>query len=237
MTSVTVTTKVVTTNLKRKEDKIVTIAYFIIAALIGYILGSIPFGFLYVKAKTGKDIRTIGSGRMGGTNSYRAGGIAIGLLTVFSDLLKGAGTVWAATWLFSSKVDPALLPWIVTTGGVMAVIGHNWSIFLKFRGGAGTAPNVGWSAAIWWPMFPVAFVVMLGIFWAIGMASVASMSMALLIPTIFAVRYFMGLDPTPAYMIGGILTAFAVGWALRPNFKRIAEGKERVVGPRAKKKD
>ncbi|MFO7679454.1 MAG: glycerol-3-phosphate acyltransferase [Chloroflexota bacterium] len=211
------------------------IGYFLIAGLIGYILGSIPFGFLYVKAKTGKDIRTIGSGRMGGTNSYRAGGVAIGILTALSDFLKGAVSIWAATWLFADKADPTLLPWIVTTGGVMAVMGHNWSVFLKFKGGAGTGPNIGWATAVWWPIFPIGFVMMLGLFWLVGMASVASMAMALLIPLVFAIRYFMGLDPTPAYMVGGIITALAVAWALRPNFKRIAEGNERIVGPRAKR--
>jgi acyl phosphate:glycerol-3-phosphate acyltransferase len=211
------------------------IGYFLIAGLIGYILGSIPFGFLYVKAKTGKDIRTIGSGRMGGTNSYRAGGVVIGILTALSDFLKGAVSIWAATWLFADKADPTLLPWIVTTGGVMAVMGHNWSVFLKFKGGAGTGPNIGWATAVWWPLFPIGFVMMLGLFWLVGMASVASMAMALLIPLVFAIRYFMGLDPTPAYMVGGIITALAVAWALRPNFKRIAEGNERIVGPRAKR--
>lgn len=211
------------------------IGYFLIAALAGYILGSIPFGFLYVKAKTGKDIRTIGSGRMGGTNSYRAGGVAIGILTALSDFLKGAVSIWVSTWLFADKVDPTLLPWIVTTGGVMAVMGHNWSIFLKFKGGAGTGPNIGWATAVWWPIFPIGFVMMLGLFWLVGMASVASMAMALLIPIVFAIRYFMGIDPTPAYMVGGILTCLAVAWALRPNFKRIAEGNERIVGPRAKR--
>jgi acyl phosphate:glycerol-3-phosphate acyltransferase len=211
------------------------IGYFLIAGLIGYILGSIPFGFLYVKAKTGKDIRTIGSGRMGGTNSYRAGGVVIGILTALSDFLKGAVSIWAATWLFADKADPTLLPWIVTTGGVMAVMGHNWSVFLKFKGGAGTGPNIGWATAVWWPIFPIGFVMMLGLFWLVGMASVASMAMALLIPLVFAIRYFMGLDPTPAYMVGGIITALAVAWALRPNFKRIAEGNERIVGPRAKR--
>lgn len=211
------------------------IGYFLIAGLIGYILGSIPFGFLYVKAKTGQDIRTIGSGRMGGTNSYRAGGIVIGLLTGVSDFLKGAVSVWVAGWLFADKVDPLLLPWIVTTGGVMAVMGHNWSVFLKFKGGAGTGPNIGWATAIWLPILPIGFLMMLGLFWLVGMASVASMAMAILIPLVFGIRYFMGIDPTPAYMVGGIITALAVGWALRPNFKRIAAGNERIVGPRAKR--
>lgn len=211
------------------------IVYLLMAGLFGYILGSIPFGWMYVKAKTGKDIRTIGSGRMGGTNSYRAGGIVIGVLTALSDFAKGAVTVWLATWLFSGQVDAVWLSWIVTFGGVMAVIGHNWSIFLKFKGGAGTGPNVGWSTGIWWPMFPIGFVVMVGLFLTVGMASVASMAMAIVIPVIFGVRWVMGLDPSPAYLVGGIVTAVAVGWALRPNFKRIREGNERIVGPRAKR--
>lgn len=211
------------------------IGYFLIAGSIGYILGSIPFGFLYVKAKTGLDIRTIGSGRMGGTNSYRAGGVAIGILTALSDFLKGFVAVWAATWLFQDMVDPAVLSWLKATGGVMAVIGHNWSIFLKFKGGAGTGPNIGWASGIWLPIWPIGFLVMLGIFWVVGMASVASMSMAVIIPVIFGIRYFLGIDPTPAYMVGGLITCLAVGWALRPNFKRIAAGNERVVGPRAKR--
>lgn len=211
------------------------IIYLLLAGLFGYILGSIPFGWLYVKAKTGKDIRTIGSGRMGGTNSYRAAGLVIGLLTALSDFLKGAVSVWVAQWLFNGRADAAWLPWIVTVGGVMAVMGHNWSVFLKFKGGAGTGPNVGWATAVWLPMFPLVFLVGVALMLTVGMASVASMVVAIIIPVVFAIRYFMGIDPTPAYMIGGLVTAAAVAWALRPNFKRIIAGNERVVGPRAKR--
>ncbi|MCB8984800.1 MAG: glycerol-3-phosphate acyltransferase [Ardenticatenaceae bacterium] len=211
------------------------ILYLLLAGLFGYVLGSIPFGWLYVKAKTGKDIRTIGSGRMGGTNSYRAAGLIIGLLTALSDFLKGALSVWVAQWLFGGQADPAWLPWIATFGGVMAVIGHNWSVFLKFKGGAGTGPNVGWSTAVWLPMFPIVFLVGALLMLTVGMASVASMVVALIIPVVFAIRYFMGIDPTPAYIIGGLVTAAAVAWALRPNFKRILAGNERIVGPRAKR--
>lgn len=211
------------------------VVYLLLAGSFGYILGSIPFGWLYVKAKTGKDIRTIGSGRMGGTNSYRAAGLIIGLLTALSDFLKGAVSVWVARWLFGGQADPNWLPWIVTFGGVMAVMGHNWSIFLKFKGGAGTGPNVGWATALWLPVFPLLFLVGLGLMLTVGMASVASMVVAVLIPVVFGVRYLMGLDPTPAYFLGGLVTAVAVGWALRPNFQRIKSGNERIVGPRAKR--
>jgi acyl phosphate:glycerol-3-phosphate acyltransferase len=217
------------------------IVYFLLAGLFGYVLGSIPFGWVYVKLKTGKDIRTIGSGRMGGTNSYRAAGLVIGILTALSDFLKGAVSVWVARWLFASLADPTWLPWIVTFGGVMAVMGHNWSVFLKFKGGAGTGPNVGWATAIWLPIFPILFFVGLGLMLTVGMASVASMVVAILIPVVFIILYFMGINPISgaemslAPLLGGLVTAAAVAWALRPNFKRIKTGDERIVGPRAKR--
>jgi acyl phosphate:glycerol-3-phosphate acyltransferase len=211
------------------------VVYLLLAGSFGYVLGSIPFGWLYVKAKTGKDIRTIGSGRMGGTNSYRAAGLLIGILTALSDFLKGAVSVWVARWLFGATADPSWLPWILTVGGVMAVMGHNWSIFLKFKGGAGTGPNVGWATAVWLPIFPILFFVGLGLMLTVGMASVASMVVAILIPVVFGIRYLMGIDPTPAYFLGGLVTTAAVAWALRPNFQRIKAGNERIVGPRAKR--
>lgn len=211
------------------------VVYLLLVGLFGYVLGSIPFGWLYVKARTGKDIRTIGSGRMGGTNSYRAAGLIIGLLTALSDFLKGAVSVWMGQWLASGRADPTWLPWILAFGGVMAVVGHNWSVFLKFKGGAGTGPNVGWATAVWLPIFPLLFLVGLGLMLTVGMASVASMVVAILIPVVFGIRFIMGIDPTPAYFLGGLVTAVAVGWALRPNFKRIKSGNERIVGPRAKR--
>ncbi len=69
------------------------ILYFILAGLVGYLCGSIPFGYLYVRLFKGEDLRTIGSGRTGGTNSLRAAGLGVGVLTSFSDVLKGAAAV------------------------------------------------------------------------------------------------------------------------------------------------
>lgn len=209
---------------------------FLLAALIGYLLGSIAFGFIYVKLFKGEDLRTIGSGRTGGTNSLRAAGLGVGLLTSLSDVLKGAAAVWLTTWLLGDALGPALLPWAQATAGVFAVIGHNWSIFLKFAGGAGTGPNVGWSAAIWGWILPIAFLVMGGMLYFVGMASVASLSMAVVTITIFAIRYATGADTTAAYLVGSIAAGLIVTWALRPNIRRVLNGTERVVGPRAKRR-
>jgi glycerol-3-phosphate acyltransferase PlsY len=216
----------------------VNFLYIIIAAGLGYLWGAIPFGYLYVKKVKGVDLTTVGSGRTGGTNSFRAAGLKVGLVTVFSDVFKGAMSVILARWIFGSFVNEVWLPWILVTAGVFSVIGHNWSIFLDWRGGAGTGPNVGWATAVWWPMFLIGAVVMSAMLRFVGIASVASLTMAAIIPLTFAGLYLAGVpgyDNTLAYIVGGIAAALVVTWSLRPNIKRLIAGDERVVGPRAKK--
>src|SRR5690606_7666509 len=120
---------------------------------------------------------------------------------------------------------------------VLSVVGHNWSVFLKFAGGAGTGPNVGWSSAIWPWVLPIAFLVMGGMLYFVGMASVASLSMAAVTIIIFTYRYLAGIDSTVAYLAGSIAAGIVVIWALRPNIKRVMNGTERLVGPRAKRRE
>ena len=120
---------------------------------------------------------------------------------------------------------------------MLSVVGHNWSVFLKFGGGAGTGPNVGWSSAIWLWVIPIAFLVMGGMLYFVGMASVASLSMAAVTIIIFAYRYFAGIDATLAYVAGSIAAGLVVTWALRPNIKRVMNGTERLVGRRAKRRE
>ncbi len=217
----------------------VNIIYFVIAILIGYVCGAIPFGYLYVKATRGINILDYGSGRTGGTNSLRAAGWKVGALTGLSDVFKGYMGVTLARWALGGAVSADLLPWILGVAGVMSVVGHNWSVFLNWRGGAGTGPNVGWATALWWPMFPIGLVVMVIMLVGVGMASVASLTMAIIIPISFGVLYVAGVagySGTTAYLVCGIVAAAVVTWALRPNIKRLLEGNERVVGPRAKRK-
>lgn len=215
-----------------------SIVWFIVAALIGYLCGAIPFGFIYVKLKTGEDIRDVGSGRTGGTNSLRAAGTAVGVLTGFSDVFKGALGVILTRWLLGDIVQPQLVPWLVITAGILSVVGHNWSIFMGWKGGAGTGPNVGWGTAVWWPMLPIGVILMILMLLTIGMASVASMSMAAVLVIVFIILYALGIPPydgTLAYIIGGLISGLIVVWALRPNIVRLFNGTERVVGPRAKR--
>jgi glycerol-3-phosphate acyltransferase PlsY len=213
--------------------------YLLLSAAIGYLLGAIPVGFLLVRLSKGIDLREFGSGRTGGTNSFRAGGVVIGVITSILDVLKAACGVWMVRALFGDSLPAAWLPWAEVTSGILSVIGHNWSIFLGFKGGAGTAPNVGWAGAVWFPVVPVAFVVVLGVLIFIGIASLASMAMSAVIPIFFAILYLVGgpkYDSTAAYIVGGLIAAAIIGWSLRPNIRRLLKGEERLVGPRAKRR-
>ena len=216
-----------------------TILYFFLAGLIGYLCGSIPFGFLYVKIIKKTDLREIGSGRTG-AQRIGATGLPVGVATGLSDVFKGMLGIWLTKLILSGLVSDAWLSWLLITAGIMSVVGHNWSVFIKFKGGAGTGPNIGWATAIWWPMFPIGLVVMIVLLLGVGMASVASLAMAIIVPLVFVVLYLMGyasFDVTPAYWIGGLIAAAVITWALRPNIKRIINGTERLVGPRARRKN
>ena len=211
----------------------------ILAAAIGYLFGAIPVGFLLVKLTKGIDLRQFGSGRTGGTNSFRAGGVVVGVLTSVLDVVKAACGVWIVRALFADSVPAAWLPWLEVTSGVMSVVGHNWSIFLGFKGGAGTGPNVGWAGVIWIPIVPIAVVVVLGVLIFIGIASLASLAMSAVIPVFFALLYLGGVAPydtTLAYIVGGVIAAAIIAWSLRPNIKRLLRGEERIVGPRARRR-
>ena len=212
--------------------------YLLLSALIGYLFGAIPVGFLLVKARNGVDLRDVGSGRTGGTNAFRAGGVVIGVVTAVLDVVKAACGVWLVDALFAHQLPAAWLPWAEVTSGVMSVVGHNWSIFIGFKGGAGTGPNVGWAGAIWFPIVPIAIVSVLGVLLLIGIASLASLAMSAAIPVAFIILYIAGVEPydsTLAYIVGGVVAAAIITWSLRPNLKRLIAGEERLVGPRAKR--
>jgi glycerol-3-phosphate acyltransferase PlsY len=211
---------------------------YALVLILSYILGSIPFGLLIVKLGTGKDIRAVASGRTGGTNAMRAAGLWAGLGTAVMDTLKGAGAVWLASALVPGTV------WLKVFAPLMAVLGHNYSIFLterdergrlRLRGGAGGAPTVGGAAGIWFPSLLINLPVACVLLFIVGYASVTTMGIALVITVIFAVRAWIMGQPWQFVAYGLIAEAFLL-WTLRPNIKRLIEGKERVVGLRARKK-
>ena len=205
------------------------VGVFALSAVVAYLLGSVPFGLFFVRIFAGKDVREVGSGRTGGTNAYRAAGFGVGLLTAATDILKGFAAVYIGRLLLGE-----VNPWLDAITGIAAVAGHNWPVFLRFRGGAGTTPNAGAAMAFWSPTLIVLLPVVALVVWLTGYASVASTAAALTILIIFIVRSLLIASPA-AYIAYAAGTTLLVALALLPNYRRLKEGTERIVGPRARR--
>ena len=195
-----------------------------------YLVGAIPFGWIIVKILKHKDIRYMASGRMGMSNVMRVAGTFWGIVTAVLDVLKGSAAVHMAK-LFVPEPEP----WLTSIGGILAVAGHIYSIFLLekrrdgkfyFRGGAGGLTSAGAAVALWkgfWIAMPLPCLL---IYLFTGYASVTV--------ACFNIFGFIG------YLIGAILgkcswwyLMYAVGAeilvliSLKPNFKRLKRGDER----------
>src|SRR5215470_6313844 len=116
----------------------------LIVVIVAYLLGSIPFGYLIVRKKVGADIRETGSGGTGATNVTRKAGKAAGVITLLLDALKG----FAAVIIARRIVGDAGTSWVVATAAVLAVVGHCFPVWLKFKAGKGVATGLGVFLAI-----------------------------------------------------------------------------------------
>ncbi|MGI5850339.1 MAG: glycerol-3-phosphate 1-O-acyltransferase PlsY [Christensenellales bacterium] len=187
---------------------------YILSAVIGYFIGCISFGYITGKLFKGKDIRDVGSGNAGTANVIRNYGWAIGLITFIGDVFKGAA---------SALVGFALCGTVgVFIGGLAAVLGHIWPVFLKFRGGKGVATSLG----VFLVMMPYQALAVFGLC-VIVIALTKTMSIGSLIGTALMVVcslvfYFGDIWNH----VVSVLLLLLVLYSHRANIKRLAEGKE-----------
>lgn len=207
--------------------------------IIAYLLGSIPFGWVIVKLTTGRDVRQVESGRTGGTNVWRAAGLLAGFFTALFDMLKGAAAVWVVRWL--APDSSPLFHWVEVAAPLLAVLGHNYSIYmierhehtgqLRLRGGAGGAPSLGGAFGLWAPAGLIILPLGILVYFLVGYASVTTMSIAIFATIIFTIKAILG-DLPWQYIAYGIIAEVMVVWALRPNLERLRQGTERMHGLR-----
>lgn len=192
-----------------------------VAVLVAYLLGSIPVGVLVCRP-LGRDPRSVGSGRTGGTNVYRAAGMPAALLTVGGDIGKG----YLAVWLADRLVTGELGAWATALSALAVIIGHNYSVFAGFKGGAGSTPNVGAVLKI----DPLAGLAAFGVgailLFGVHIASLASLTASVLILVIISWHVIDNVLPWPM-LIYGVGQLVLVVWALRPNLARLRAGTER----------
>jgi glycerol-3-phosphate acyltransferase PlsY len=181
------------------------------AAIIGYLLGSIPFGLVLTRIAGLGDIRRIGSGNIGATNVLRTGSKVLAVLTLSLDLAKGVAAV-----LIGALWGPG--PMLAAAGAVM--LGHMFPVWLGFRGGKGAATGLGVLLALAWPVAALAFAV-----WLAVLAIFHYSSLAALVATLVAIALAAFLTPAAtAYLIAGI--ALLVILRHHENIRRLLAGTE-----------
>jgi glycerol-3-phosphate acyltransferase PlsY len=200
-----------------------------VTAVAAYVLGSVPTGYLVGRAR-GLDLRQLGSGNIGATNALRVLGRGPGSLVLLVDALKGflACTVLPdlVRQLFSSGMPtPEPTSLVPVVGGTCAVLGHNFTFWLRFKGGKGVATSAGVLAGL----LPVAFAIVLGIFLLVlalsRIVSLASLTAAAALPV---VTWVSRKDPL---LLGfALVLAGLVFWRHRANIQRLRAGTEPRIG-------
>ncbi len=177
-----------------------------------------PFGILVGRALYGVDPRTVGSGNIGTANSMRAFGRTGAVLVLLGDVFKGAAPTFVAAYVFHDA-------WMAAAVGLATVAGHNWSIFLRFRGGKGVATTLGVVIVLSLPAAVAFGAVWLATAGLTRYSSLASMLGSAAVPIVMYVRH----DPAP-YVYYGIVALVLVVWRHEGNIRRLAAGTELKIG-------
>ena len=198
-------------------------AYLVVSTAVAYLLGSLPIGYLLGKL-WGVNVLERGSGRTGGTNVFRTAGLVPALLTGALDVGKGTLAVWLAGQIAGTPAAEVL-------AGVAVVLGHNYSVFLGFRGGAGVGTSLGALGAIYPPAAVGLVVLLLVLIVITRYASLGSLIVITAMPLILLVLALSGIL-SPTYVLYGLLSWAIIVYAHRPNIQRLIQGNERRINGR-----
>ena len=196
-----------------------------LAAVGGYLLGSIPFGVILTRLATGEDVRSIGSGNIGATNVLRTGRKDLAFATLILDAGKGA-----AAFLIAQALFPGV-PAIAAIAGGAAFLGHLFPVWLGFKGGKGVATFFGLLLAAAWPLG-----LMAGATWLIVAALFRMSSFAALIAAVMAPLFallplpLMGLPASGPILALSVATALLIWIRHHENIARILKGTEPRIG-------
>jgi glycerol-3-phosphate acyltransferase PlsY len=185
------------------------------ALLLGYLLGSIPFGLILTRLFGAGDIRQIGSGNIGATNVLRTGRKELAAATLLLDAAKGFAAV---------AIAEALWPGTGVLAAATAFLGHVYPVWLKFRGGKGVATMMGIVLALNWPCGLIYALVWLGVLAAFRFSSLAGMAAAISAPV--SAAFFSAFD----IVLLLLALALLILWKHRENIDRLLSGTEPKVG-------
>ncbi|UJF28380.1 glycerol-3-phosphate 1-O-acyltransferase PlsY [Planococcus sp. 107-1] len=191
----------------------------LLPVILAYLLGSIPSALWVGKIFYKTDIRTKGSGNLGATNTFRTLGIKAGIAVTVLDILKGTAATMIPLYM-ETNVHPLVF-------GVIAVIGHMFPIFAKFKGGKAVATSGGILLGYQWPLFIVAVVVLLIALKITKMVSLSSIILAI-VAVIYTLIYALNTGDYPFLIVIIILASFII-YRHRANIARIKAGTEPKV--------
>lgn len=202
--------------------------YLFLTIAVGYLLGSIPWGYLIVKARRGIDVRNFGSGNIGMTNVQRILGSSSALLVLGGDMGKGALSVYLGVLLAPfAHMSPQVMGGMA---GIASIIGHNWPVFLKFKGGKGVAISTGVFLTLTpFPLMLSALVMGLVVGFT-RYVSLGSITAAGALP--FFIWFWM--KEGSFYLVLSALAAFLILLRHRSNLRRLLKGEEKRLGERVK---
>ena len=198
------------------------------AAILAYLIGSTPVGYLLGRL-WGVNVLEWGSGRTGGTNVLRSAGPLAALLTGALDVGKGA----LAVWLAGNVVPGELAAAAQILAGAAVILGHNHSIFLKFRGGAGVGTSLGALSMVYWPAALLLLLLLPTIIAITRYASLGSLIVMTLMPFLLVGAVVWSGLPA-IYVAYGLLAWVIVVYSHRPNIRRLLQGTERRIGDKSK---
>jgi glycerol-3-phosphate acyltransferase PlsY len=199
--------------------------------LVGYLLGSIPSGYLAGRWLKGVDIRSLGSGSTGATNVLRQFGKGPALVVFLVDVLKGAAAVRLAMALLQSDGASPISDWWVVAAGLAALAGHIWPVWLGWRGGKAVATGLGMLLGLVPAVGLACFGVFLSVLSLSRIVSLASVIAALSLPLLMLGSFAQtGSGLRPAYLSLALLTAALVIWRHRTNLQRLLAGTEPRLG-------
>jgi len=195
--------------------------------LLSYLIGSIPVGLIVGKLVKGIDIRRYGSGNIGATNVLRTLGIGPAIVVFVCDTLKGLGPVLLCKYMFN---DPLL----AVSAGIVSILGHNFSLFLRFQGGKGVATSLGVMIGIHPTIAAIAFGVWLIVVGITRYISVASIITAVTVPLQMWLSGPLLRKPVEReYLAFGIIAAAFIVAKHKSNIARLRAGTEAKIGQKA----
>jgi glycerol-3-phosphate acyltransferase PlsY len=192
----------------------------IVLVLFGYVLGSVPTGYLVGRA-LGVDVRKVGSGNIGTANVLRAAGKWAAILTLAGDMLKGLLPVVVARLAVQNE-------WLIAVVAFAAVVGHCWPVFLRFKGGKAVATGAGTTIGL----APLIGLCLFAFWWAVVLLSRYTSLGAIAVMVISPVVFWLSDQPLP-YVLYTIIGGALVLWRHRENARALLQGTERKVGQRA----